>query len=323
MTTTIAQPFDEAVGRALLPVMCGESLTGKSARPTGCPLCDTEPVRLFEKDGIPIWECPGCTHRFALPPEPETHVAEVYGDAYFHGGGAGYSDYLSESALLREHGRRYARLLSRHVKQPGTLLDVGAAAGFLLQGFRDAGWDGEGVEPNAAMARHAREQLGVPVTASSLEEFSPAAPAVSNASGYDVVSLIQVMAHFVDPNAAIERVAELVRPGGMCLVETWNVRSWTARLFGRQWHEYSPPSVLHWYSPTTLRRVFEPAGFHQIAQGRPGKWLNLGHAKSLLRHKLPSGVCRMGLDLTLGLLPDRWQVPYPSEDLFWALFQKD
>ena len=281
-----------------------------------CPLCDAAPTRLFEKDGIPIWECSGCTHRFARPPEPETHVAEVYGDDYFHGGGAGYSDYLSEATLLREHGRHYAHILSRHVAA-GTLLDVGAAAGFLLQGFCDLGWDGEGVEPNAAMARHAREQLGLQVTASSLEEFSSA-----TRNSFDVVSLIQVMAHFVDPHAALRRVAELVRPGGFCLVETWNVRSWTARLFGSQWHEYSPPSVLHWYSPATLRRVFETAGFHQVDQGRPGKWLNLGHAKSLLRHKLPNAACRTGLDLTLGLLPDRWQVPYPSEDLFWALFQR-
>ena len=293
-----------------------ESPHSKGAVP-GCPLCDAEPAPLFEKDGIPIWECPGCSHRFALPPEPETHVAAVYGDDYFHGGGAGYSDYLSESALLREHGRRYARILSRHVKQPGTLLDVGAAAGFLLQGFCDQGWEGEGVEPNAAMARHAREQLGLPVTASSLEEFSSATRA-----SFDVVSLIQVMAHFVDPNAAVGRIAEFVRPGGFCLVETWNVRSWTARLFGQQWHEYSPPSVLHWYSPATLKRLFESAGFHQVAQGRPGKWLNLGHAKSLLRHKLPNAVCRAGLDMTLGLLPSRWHVPYPSEDLFWTLFQR-
>ena len=285
---------------------------------SACPLCDAEPALLFEKEGIPIWECSGCSHRFAFPPEPETHVAEVYGDDYFHGGGAGYSDYLSESALLREHGRRYAHILSRHVKKPGSLLDVGAAAGFLLQGFCDKGWDGEGVEPNAAMARHAREQLGLQVTASSLEEFSSA-----TRSSFDVVSLIQVMAHFVDPNTAVERVATLVRPGGLCLVETWNVQSWTARLFGSHWHEYSPPSVLHWFSPKTLKRLFESAGFHQVAQGRPGKWLNLGHAKSLLRHKLPNKVCRAGLDMTLGMLPDRWHVPYPSEDLFWAMFQKD
>ena len=283
----------------------------------GCPLCDAEPTRLFEKDGIPIWECSGCTHRFARPPEPETHVAEVYGDDYFHGGGAGYSDYLSEATLLREHGRRYARILSRHVAA-GTLLDVGAAAGFLLQGFGDLGWDGEGVEPNAAMARHVREQLGLQVTASSFEEFSSA-----TRNAFDVVSLIQVMAHFVDPHAALRRVAELVRPGGFCLVETWNVRSWTARLFGRQWHEYSPPSVLHWYAPETLRRLFKTAGFQPVDQGRPGKWLNIGHAKSLLRHKLPNAACRAGLDLTLGLLPDRWHLPYPSEDLFWALFQRD
>lgn len=282
-----------------------------------CPLCDGTTAVAFHKEGYPIWECSGCSHRFALPPEPDSHVAAVYGDDYFHGGGAGYSDYLSESALLRAHGGRYAKILSRHAKQPGTLLDVGAAAGFVLQGFCDHGWCGEGVEPNEAMARHAREQLKLPVTASSLEDFLP-----TMSDTFDVVSMIQVMAHFVDPNVAVQRVGELVRPGGLCLVETWNVRSWTARLFGQQWHEYSPPSVLHWFSPTTLRRLFELHGFRQVDQGRPGKWLNVGHAKSLLRHKLSNKVVRTGMELTVGLVPDRWHVPYPSEDLFWGLFQK-
>ncbi len=317
MTTSTLSPQKpvETVGRALLPVGLSRQETGKSARPIGCPLCDAEPARLFEKDGIPIWRCSACTHQFARPPEPESHLEDVYGDDYFHGGGAGYADYLNEASLLRAHGRRYARILTRHVS-PGTLLDVGAAAGFLLQGFRDFGWDGEGVEPNAAMARHAREQLGLRVTASSLEEF------VASRT-FDVVSLIQVIAHFVDPREAVQCVAELVRPGGLCLVETWNVQSWTARLFGRHWHEYSPPSVLQWFSPVTLAALFGAAGFTPIAQGRPQKWLNAEHAKSLLRHKAASSRLAKLAASVLSVVPDRSALPYPSEDLFWVLFRKE
>ena len=102
--------------------------------PAQCPLCDSESQVLFEKHAVPIRECSSCRHRFALPPEAEGHVERVYADDYFFGGGAGYDDYLSEAELLRAHGRRYAKRLARFMK-PGRVLDVGAAAGFVMQGM--------------------------------------------------------------------------------------------------------------------------------------------------------------------------------------------
>lgn len=282
-----------------------------------CPACEVaQPSRkLFQKSGIWIEECPRCGHRFAQAPDSALHVAAVYGDDYFHGGGAGYSNYLSESRLLEAHGRRYGKLLKRFA-QPGRLLDVGAAAGFILQGLREEGWDGVGVEPNAAMARHAREQLGIEVSATPFEEFQPDEP-------FDAITVIQVMAHFVAPRLAVERVFDLLKPGGIVVVETWNVRSWSARLFGTGWHEYSPPSVLQWWSPQTLGTLFERCGFQVVATGRPQKWIELGHAKSLIRHKAREGsVVAKVMSTGLAVVPDRLRVPYPSEDLFWTVFRK-
>jgi len=280
----------------------------------GCALCGETSRKLFQKYNVWIRECPRCTHRFAVPNEQSGHVAAQYDDDYFFGGGAGYDDYLSEAKLLTAHGRRYARILSR-LAQPGRLLDVGAAAGFILQGLADAGWDGHGIEPNATMARHAREQLNLDVACGTLEDMPTDSP-------FDVVSMIQVVAHFLDPHQATRQVAELVRPGGLCLVETWNVRSWSARLFGQNWHEYSPPSVLQWYSPATLSRLFADHGFEQIAQGRPAKKISIGHARSLLEHGQDrSLVARAGAGV-LKCLPGDLTLPYPSEDLFWAVYRR-
>lgn len=282
-----------------------------------CPACEVvEPTRqLFQKSGLWIEECKRCGHRFAQAPDAALHVSMVYDDDYFQGGGAGYSNYLSEAKLLTAHGRRYGKLMKRFAL-PGRLLDVGAAAGFILQGLRTEGWDGVGVEPNAAMARHAREQLGLNVVASAFESFEPN-------EAFDAISVIQVMAHFIEPRAAIEHLHRLLKPNGLVVVETWNVRSWSARLFGAGWHEYSPPSVLQWWSPETLGRLFDRCGFKSIASGRPQKWIELGHAKSLIRHKANEGsLVAKTMAGALSLVPDSWQVPYPSEDLFWAVYQR-
>jgi 2-polyprenyl-3-methyl-5-hydroxy-6-metoxy-1,4-benzoquinol methylase len=291
------------------------SLSEAVERPReNCVLCGEQSRMLFPKYGVWIRECQACSHRFAVPEQQAGHVETHYDDDYFFGGGAGYDDYLSEAALLTAHGRRYARILSRFTT-PGRLLDVGAAAGFVLNGFAEAGWEGHGIEPNATMARHGREQLNLDVACGTLEDM----PADSQ---FDVVSMIQVVAHFLEPQEATRRVAELVRPGGLCLVETWNVRSWSARLFGQNWHEYSPPSVLQWYSPATLSQLFASHGFEQIARGRPAKKISIGHARSLLEHGQERSIfARVGASV-LKYLPGDLTLPYPSEDLFWMVFRR-
>jgi hypothetical protein len=98
--------------------------------------------------------------------------------------------------------------------------------------------------------------------------------------------MIQVLSHFVDVGQALDVAAAITRPGGFWLIETWNPRSWSARVFGRHWHAYIPPSVLHWFSPAGLERFTSRFGFTRVADGKPAKWINGGHAKSLLRFHL-------------------------------------
>lgn len=278
-----------------------------------CPLCQGPSLRRFLRHGHVIRDCVRCQHRFAALATPADHVAHIYGDDYFHGGGAGYTDYLSEAELLRDRARWYARRLRRWVRT-GTLLDVGAAAGFTLQGFQQLGWKGEGIEPNAAMADHACQQ-GVNVAVGTLEDHP-------GRERYDLITLLQVIAHFVDPFHALQSAARLTRPQGYWLIETWDRDSWTARLWGRRWHEYSPPSVLHWFSRRSLGAFLGRLGFREIAHGRPSKWISARHATSLIAHALGDNWFGRLSSRFSQLVPARLVLPYPAEDLFWALYQK-
>ena len=278
-----------------------------------CPLCAADGQELFQVHGFWIRECPICIHRWATVGTTDGHVDRVYDDTYFTGGGAGYPDYISEGPLLRDHGRRYAQLINRYV-QPGTVLDVGAAAGFFLQGFADMGWEVRGIEPNETMARYAGELSGIHVTTGVFEEYD-------DGERFDLVSMIQVLPHLVDPKKAMVRAALLTKPGGHLLIETWNRRSWTARLWGKRWHEYSPPSVLHWFTPSSVQNLAEEAGFTEIATGRPKKRLSGAHLKSLLKFKLENVPLNRLIRFFVAPIPNRLTLPYPAEDLFWSLFQ--
>jgi 2-polyprenyl-3-methyl-5-hydroxy-6-metoxy-1,4-benzoquinol methylase len=279
-----------------------------------CPLCGGPSRRRFARRGFWIRDCEACRHRFAELVARDDHVQRTYDDAYFLHGGAGYAGYLNEERGIRARGRWYGRLLARYTT-PGTVLDVGCAAGFWLQGLVEAGWKGRGIEPNATMAEHARLRLGLDVETGTLEQLQ-------GSERFDLVSMIQVVAHFTDVQGALRSAAALIRPAGHLLVETWNRESWTARCLGRHWHEYNPPSVLHWFAPESLRRLGERLGLSEIARGRPRKRISGRHAKSLLRHQLGGTPAGRVLARALGVVPDGLPLPYPADDLFWMLLRR-
>jgi SAM-dependent methyltransferase len=172
------------------------------------------------------------------------------------------------------------------------------------------GWAGLGVEPNQGLVKYAQESLGIHSICSSFESFAAERQ-------FDAVSMIQVISHVVNTRQAIVKAAQLLLPGGLLLIETWDRRSWTARLLGRRWHEYSPPSVLHWFTRTRLEGLLSECGLEVIESGRPRRWIQMGHAKSLVRHKYGHLA-----STALAWLPAKLQVPYIGDDLIYVLVRK-
>ncbi len=252
---------------------------------------------------------------FIDPTTLPDQAQDIYGDEYFNGADAGYPDYLQQAKLLRKHGRRYGSILKKYLT-PGNVLDIGAASGFILQGLIDMGWHGDGLEINDSMAQYGRTQLGLSIMTGTLERFTAH-------QKYDLLSMIQVLPHFFDLHSALEAACEATQSGGYWLIETWNRDSWTAKIFKQHWHEYSPPSVLRWFSPTDLQTLLQHYGFNEVARGRPKKWVQVSHATSLLNFKAQDmGNTGKLIQSLLKIIPQNFAIPYPSEDLFWALYKK-
>ena len=250
------------------------------AAPTAenCDVCGGTTARVFRLHDYWIREC-SCGHRFAEVLRNANHAERVYGDDYFTGGAGGYPDYLEEAGLITNQGRFYGRLLAKYLK-PGRVLDVGAAAGFILRGLVEHGWQGIGLEPNGRMAARARES-GLDVRQGTIENFR-------HQGKFDLVNMTQVVPHFHNLRAALDVARNLTVSRGHWLIETWNKDSWFARVQGKHWHEYRPPSSLHDFSLDTLTTLVGQFGFERIAHGRPPKRISLRHATALVAHKLGS-----------------------------------
>ena len=236
--------------------------------------CTENRKSLFTKKGYQIKECTTCGHRFTDIKDLDNHLEESFSDDYFFEGKEGYPNYLEEKEMLMRSGARYAKVMSKYLK-PGKVLDVGCAAGFILKSFENAGWDCCGIEPNDTMAAYGRNELKLDIRTGGMETFNPD-------QKFDLINLIEVIGSLYDLDSAMENVSKLCKQGGYVLVESWDMECWAAKFFGANWHEYCPPSVVHWYSDKTLTQLFNYHGFQYVAQGRPSKKINLKHGLAII-----------------------------------------
>ncbi|HYM92498.1 MAG TPA: class I SAM-dependent methyltransferase [Chitinophagaceae bacterium] len=276
--------------------------------------CQENKILLFKKNGLSVMECKKCNHRFAKIDNIENHTEQVYSDYYFFGDQQGYPDYLDNKDILYKAGLRYAKIVAKHTN-PGKVLDVGCAAGFILKGFEKSGWSCYGIEPNDRMASYGRNELNLNITTGSLETFQ------ANEK-FDLVNLIQVIGHFYDLDKAIKNISDLLTTNGLVLIESWNRKSIYARIMGKGWHEYIPPSVIHWFSDKTLTQIFNFYGFQLIAKGYPLKRINISHALSILKGKSSNSVFKRRFINLLNKTVGKLTLIYPPLDLKWYIFRK-
>jgi 2-polyprenyl-3-methyl-5-hydroxy-6-metoxy-1,4-benzoquinol methylase len=153
--------------------------------------------------------------------------------------------------------RAYADRLVRNLHRPrgvGRLLDVGCGHGAFLAEMGRAGWEVQGVEPDANAAAVARAR-GVPVINAPLEA-APLSP-----GAFDAVTLSHVIEHLHDPIEALRILHHLLRPGGVIWIATPNLESRGHARYGRDWIGLDPPRHLVLFTRSSLARAVESVGF--------------------------------------------------------------
>jgi SAM-dependent methyltransferase len=235
----VANPL--AVDAAARCVLCGSA--GR-VEWTGC-----RDLEYFVPARFPMHRCTACGLVFMCPLPTRAELPGFYP--------AGYQNFdpprnpVTAFLVERYHAAHLATAL-RHLPPGGAFFEVGSADGSLLERVRAKGHAVGGVE----LSRDACERAwrkGLDVFHGTLEELR-------TDRRYDVVFLSHVIEHVLDPVETIARVRDLLAPGGVAYVETPNVGSPDARLFGEDWGLTHHPRHLYLFTRATLRRLLEGTG---------------------------------------------------------------
>lgn len=209
-----------------------------------------------------IVRCRGCGHMQLDHFPSEDRLLGLYEDA-------ASEDYLEEAEGQRLTARIALGRIERHVPG-GRLLDLGCWVGFLLAEARDRGWETTGVEPSGWAAAYARDALGLDVREEDL--FSADLPV----GAFDAIVLGDVIEHLVDPAAALDRVAQLLAPGGVVHLVLPDAGSRLARWMGARWWSVIPTHV-QYFTRGSLRTLLERRGFEPLHVATAPKVFTVGY----------------------------------------------
>lgn len=202
--------------------------------------------------------CEGCGH-LRLHPRPAAAALPVIYPADYYA-------YTYEETI-HPVARRAKELLDRRKlrgiasalgRAPASFLDVGCGQGRFLRAVHAGGVPRErifGLELDAAVVEHLRRE-GFRALRARIEEDPP----IPEAS-IDLATIFHVIEHVGDPGRAVRNLARWLAPGGLVAVETPNLDSFDARLFGDTWWGgYHIPRHWHVFTPDSLRRLLEAHG---------------------------------------------------------------
>ena len=233
-----------------------------------------------------IVRCAGCGLVYTNPRPAASRVRGAYAAAVDH-------EYACEDASRSINAHMSLHTIKRHV-QAGRLLDVGCSTGYFLNAARLA-FEVRGVEPSRWAVDYARTRLHLDVIQGHIEDV------VLPLESFDVLTMNDVIEHFPDPRAALERSAALLRPGGILYLVTPDIGSFSARVLRGRWWGLRP-AHLFYFSRSTMRALLEQCGFEVVQVRSFGRIFTYGYWLSRIRN-YPRSIYRLAAAVirTLGI----------------------
>ncbi len=264
-----------------------------------------------------LWQCTNCASAYLDPRPTEASIGRAYETYYTHNTALKkeqpdqlgrlrlFRRALANSYLNDRYGTQYQPVSRfgpflagiipsqrqvldvqfRWLPKPKTgqrLLDVGFGSGTFLHHALDAGWHIEGVDQDQVAVANAKEQ-GLNVRRGGIEVYC------GQHEIFDVITISHVIEHVHDPAEVLKQAYTLLKPGGTLYLDTPNIHSLGAKIFGANWRGIESPRHLTLFSMDGVQMLFKQCGFVDI--------------KFIYRNNVTKGMFLSSLRLTQGVSP--------------------
>jgi 2-polyprenyl-3-methyl-5-hydroxy-6-metoxy-1,4-benzoquinol methylase len=197
-----------------------------------CPYCRASSRFSFAYDGQAFFDCRGCDLVFRDDhPHGGESMIRYYEERYF--------EELTGDQLLGQRDRLFSHVLDEieEAAPPGTLLDAGCGCGHFLKNAQDRGWLIKGVDPSGGSIAYSRALVKDATLKGTLKDLQ-------DGQTYDVITMINVLDHTVEPWQETLQALSLLKPGGLLYLRFPNGRYHQAL-----WKTLPRLVPLHWVMP--------------------------------------------------------------------------
>jgi SAM-dependent methyltransferase len=263
-------PFEEGAQRGHWPAAPNHAQPGASRISRSCPCCGEaarRPLR-WGKDGWETAQCLSCEFVYTTDAPGLVALAQDYEwSASF--AAEGRARKARSPILARIDAATRWRTRIRVQTNPmdfirprlsrGAVLDVGCGNGNYLAahaaGYRLHGID---ISPPLAKAAHALFETtgGGAICAPATVALAAMAP-----RSIDAAILRSYLEHEAEPLPVLQRLREVLKPGGFAVVKVPNYASLNRIVMGRRWCGFRFPDHLNHFTPATLSAIAVRAGF--------------------------------------------------------------
>jgi len=239
-----------------------------------CIVCGKKQEKQFAYRNFDYCKCPHCGHVTTYPYPTRDEMERHYHKKFKEGNYQLARKFAQEYMVVY---RSFVHLLEKVLKKEnrsikGTkILDVGCFTGDFLILMKEAGADVYGLELQDDAVDIANKKLHGRVKATDV--MTDVFPKVR----FDVITLLGIVEHVTDPMKLIKRSTELLKKGGILMVQTPNSDSMLSRLAKQLWPPYAPVEHIHLFSRNSLTKALQQCGYTNITYSTHIKKLPLGY----------------------------------------------
>lgn len=165
--------------------------------------------------------------------------------------------YIDHEDMFRSLFRRLLGFVHRFAPS-GTMLDIGAGVGLLLDEARKMGYNAIGFEPSMASVRAAKKHFGIELIPREFSSSMLKRPV-------DVIIINHVLEHLSHPHTIIKSCAKTLGIGGTLVIGAPNFNSFMSRIKKGKWQSLIPKQHRWQFTLRTLDQLVIPHGFRRIA----------------------------------------------------------
>lgn len=172
------------------------------------------------------------------------------------------TEYEESELFFKYIFKKRFNIISRFKKRSGSVLDVGAATGVLLDIFAENGWKTYGVEPSGSYKRGSDK--GHTMYNTTLEKLNIK-------DRFDVIVANHVLEHIEKPQEFLIKCKSYLKKDGILYIDVPNFGSLRSSFSGFKWRYILPAEHVHHFTKETLSHLLETNGLSVVyATSRSG-----------------------------------------------------